>query len=165
MGRRLVLPAVEVLVGLVLLACASGGSRGPGIYWSEFAAIESNFQDYFDERRRDLHQIEGIWSAETSSRGQFAILRDRSYAEYDYVVVRVLQAGQGRGEIVAALRSAGLDLPIYEYACTDALRGEPCRTFPCSGTITLVRNELWGDRKDCFCGFCAAYWIKRFPSQ
>lgn len=165
MSRRLILPLLLTVTGLALLDCASSASRGPGIYWSEFAAFELNFKRYFDERGRDVERIEGIWSPETSSRAQFAIVRDRRYPDYDYIAVRVLESGAGRGEIVAALRSAELDLPIYEYACTDALRGEPCRTFPCSGTITLVRRELWGDPKDCFCGFCAKYWIKRYPAQ
>ncbi len=164
MNRRLVLPFV-ILAGLAPLSCASSASSGPGIYWSEFAATEVNFQHYFDEAERDLQQIEGIWSPETWSRGQFAIVRNSSYPEYDYVAVRIIGRGQGRGEIVAALRSTGLDLPIYEYACADGLRGEPCRTFPCHGTITLVRREFWKDPKECFCGLCASYWIRRYPFQ
>jgi hypothetical protein len=159
-GRRLVLPALEVLTGLVLLSCASSG---PGIYWSQFAATEADFQHYFDEAGRNLHPIEGIWGAESSSRGQLAVVRTDSYPEYDYVAVRIRGHGQGRGEIVAALRSAGLALPVYEYACADVLRGEPCHTFPCKGKITLVRREFWGDPKECFCGLCASYWIKRYP--
>jgi hypothetical protein len=164
-GRRLVFPALEILAGFALLSCASSASSGPAIYWSGFAATEVNFQHHFENAEEGLHPVEGIWSSETSSRGQFAIVRDSDYPEYDYVAVRILERGVGRGEIVAALRFAGLDLPVFEYACTDALRHEPCSTFPCSGTIMLVRRELWGDPKQCFCGFCASYWIKRFPSQ
>jgi hypothetical protein len=164
-GRRLVLPAFEILAGLALLSCSPRASSGPGIYWSEFAATELNFQQYFDAAERDLHPIEGIWGPETWSRGQFAIVRSSGYPDYDYIAVRILERAQGRGEIVAALRFGGLDVPIYEYACADALRGEACRTFPCKGTIMLVRGELWGDPKECFCGFCASYWIKRYPPR
>jgi hypothetical protein len=160
--RRLVFPALEILAGFALLSCASSG---PAIYWSGFAATEVNFQRHFEDAEEGLHPIEGIWSPETWSRGQFAIVRSSSYPEYDYLAVRILHRGTGRGEIVAALRFAELDLPIYEYACADELRHEPCRTFPCRGTITLVRGEFWGDPKDCFCGLCASYWIKRSPSQ
>ncbi len=126
MNRRLVLPFV-ILAGLAPLSCASSASSGPGIYWSEFAATEVNFQHYFDEAERDLQQIEGIWSPETWSRGQFAIVRNSSYPEYDYVAVRIIGRGQGRGEIVAALRSTGLDLPIYEYACADVVNSGKTR--------------------------------------
>ncbi|MGD2216242.1 MAG: hypothetical protein PVJ64_05780 [Gemmatimonadales bacterium] len=160
--RRLVIPAAQILAGLALLACASSG---PAIYWSAFAATEANFQRHFDEAGQDLDPIEGIWSPETWSRGQFAIVRHSGYPDYDYIAVRILQRGVGRGEIVAALRFTELDLPIYEYRCADELRGEPCSTFPCRGTITVAREELWGDPKECFCGFCASYWIKRYPLQ
>ncbi|MGD2154486.1 MAG: hypothetical protein PVG79_14545 [Gemmatimonadales bacterium] len=165
MDRRLVLLAFQILAGLALLACASSGSSRPGIYWRQFTATEANFQRYFDEAEGDLHPIEGIWSPETWSRGQFAIVRSDAYPDYDYLAVRILGRGQRRGEIVAALRYAGLDLPVYEFACADVLRDEPCRTFPCKGTITLVRREFWGDPKDCFCGLCASYWIKRYPPR
>lgn len=165
MGKRLALPAVEVLAGLALLSCASSASSRPGIYWSEFAATEVNFQRYFDQAEGGLDGIEGIWSPETWSHGQFAILRNGSYPEYDYLIIRIPRGRTPHGEIVGALRFADLDLLVYEYACVDELRGEPCRTFPCTGTIMLVRGELWGDPKECFCGFCASYWIKRYPSR
>lgn len=165
MGKALANSALQILAGLAVLSCASSSSSGPGIFWSEFAATEVNFQRYFDRAEGGLDRIEGIWGPESWSRGQFAILRHSGYPEYDYLAVRIPQRGTPQGEIVAALRFAELDLPVYEYACADELRGEPCRTFPCKGTLTLVRGELWGDPKQCFCGFCASYWIKRYPSR
>jgi hypothetical protein len=163
--RRLAFSVLVILAGVATLYCASGSSTRPAIYWSEFAATELNFQHHFAAAERELHPIEGIWGPESSSRGQLAIVVDGSYPGYDYLVVRIRERATGRGEIVAALRSAELDLPLYEYACADALRGEPCRTFPCSGKITLMRGEFWGDPKECFCGFCASYWIRRYPSR
>lgn len=163
MGWRPAISVSALLAGVASLACASSSSTGPGIFWSQFAATESNFQHYFAAAEGDLDPIEGIWGPETWSRGQFAILSDSSYADYDYLVVRIRERATGRGEIVAALRFAELDLPIYRFACADALRNEPCTTFPCRGTITAMRGELWGDPKECFCGFCASYWIRRFP--
>jgi hypothetical protein len=83
-----VLAAVCTLLTAGLLACAS---TGPPRYWTEFAPTYSNFESHFDERGQDLDPIEGIWASQgtrTAMADTFIIVRDSSYAGYDFVGVR-----------------------------------------------------------------------------
>jgi hypothetical protein len=186
-----VLAAACPLLTAGLLACAS---TGPPLYWDEFAPTYSNFQRHFDERGQDLDPIEGIWTDQdtrTARADTFIIVRDSSYAGYDFVGVRssgtqklvtqklpftVTQArepvsrpppstAQDRGELFVALRRSADDDRSYEYTDVALLRGESCTDKPCQGVYFVAADGRLHRQR--FAGedhSSGCGWMRRYPS-
>lgn len=153
-----------------LLACAS---TGPPRVWDSFPPTQANFERHFDERGQDLDPIEGIWgcsNTRTAPADSFAIVRDTSFAGYDFVGVRItgIQEGiqklpftvqrmgasaarepvsrppstspEGRGELFIALRHSARGGGTYDYTDVSLLRGETCRDEPCQGVYFIASD-------------------------
>jgi hypothetical protein len=189
-----VLAAVCPLLTAGLFACAS---TGPPRYWTEFSPTYSNFERHFDEHATDLDLIEGIWVNEdtrTALADSFVIVRDSSYAGYDFVGVRVSVSGtqklpftvervnaadtrprqpvshpppasQERGELFIVLRRSASDDRTFEYSDVALLRGESCTDKPCQGVYFIaVDGKLHRQRFDGEDHSSGCGWIRRYPS-
>jgi hypothetical protein len=184
-----VLAAACPLLTAGLLACAS---TGPPRVWDEFPPTYANFERHFDARSQDLDPIEGIWGTwdtRTALADSFIIVRDSSYAGYDFVGVRSSgtqrklpftvervnaadtrprrpsPASQERGELFIALRRSAGDERAYEYADVALLRGEACTDKPCQGVYFIAadgrlhRQRFAAEKHSSGCG-----WVRRYPS-
>jgi hypothetical protein len=173
-GRRMIAPRVLAAACPLLtagpLACAS---TGPPRVWDEFPATYANFERHFDARSQDLDPIKGIWGTRdtrTALADSFIIVRDTSYAGYDFVGVRSSarqrqklpftverldpsdpRAGepvsrpppstaQDRGELFVALQRSASDDRAYEYIDVALLRGENCKDKPCEGVYFIAAD-------------------------
>jgi hypothetical protein len=158
------LPFGALLLTAPLLACAS---TGPPQYWTGFYPTYSNFERHFDEQGQDLDPVEGIWASLDTLTGTadlFIIIRDSSYAGYDFVGVRppllLPLAGQylvhtregpmvvaftpagakNRAELFVALRHSAGDERVYEYTAAAVLRGEDCTDIVCFGDYFIAAD-------------------------
>jgi hypothetical protein len=152
------------LLTALTLACAS---TGPPRYWTGFYPTYENFERYFDERGQALDPVEGIWASLdtlTATADLFIIIRDSSYAGYDFVglrpplvlplagqylvhtregpmVVAFTPAGaKNRAELFVALRHSSGDERVYEYTDAAVLRGEDCTDKLCLGVYFIAAD-------------------------
>lgn len=186
-----VLTALCLLLALGLLACAS---TGPPRVWGEFSPTYANFERHFDARAQDLDPIEGIWGSRdtrTALADSFVIVRDSSFAGYDFVGVNVAgtqrlpftvqrtgasagrdpvsrppsRSPEGKGELMIALRRSAGDDRTYEYTDVAVLRGESCRDAPCHGVYFIAADGSLHRQR--FAGedhSSGCGWARRYPS-
>lgn len=182
-------PFAPVLVTTLLLACAS---TGPPQYWTGFYPTYSNFERHFDERSQDLDPIEGIWASQdtrTAKADSFIIIRDSSYADYDFVGVRLPQvlpvtgqrvqtdkplgpvaivfsssSARSKAELFVALRRSAGDEHVYEYTDAAVLRGEDCADETCLGVYFIAADgRLHRQRAADEDHSSGCGWTKRYP--
>lgn len=158
MRKLLALTGISCLAAAGLLSCAT--ARPPS-RWHRFAPTRSNFRAYFAERRQSLDPIEGIWNWST------AVVRDSSYAGYDFVAVH-MGTGHG-GNVAVVFRRAERD-SLYYFHAAHVLRGDPCLARPCEGTVVVkdgvlqfpVRYVIHSRRS--YCWRIDEYWAKTYPA-